>query len=154
MSTCWCCGFDAAVPRYGDSMSGCMLSAVQVSSLTEDSGPVAALAVGCGLSSPLRCGVFRSPDAGLRRFLAEFISKLPCRLSASLVTFEVPCWRSIESDAVGVPFVASLLCIQCCCCSAVSSGNFCHSSTLAMRTSLNSSSRGLPVVAVDTSECR
>ena len=75
-------------------MSDCMLSAVQMSSLAEDSGPVAALAVDvvdCGLSSPLRCGVFRSPDAGLRRFFAEFVSKLPCRLSASLVTFEASC---------------------------------------------------------------
>jgi len=154
MFTCWCCGSDAAVPRYEGSIPDCMFSAGQVSSLAEDSGPVATLAVDvpdCGLSSPLRCGVFRSPDAGLRRFLAQFVSELPCRLSTSLVRFEVSCWRSIESDAVGVPFVARLLCIQCCCCSAVSSGNFCHSSTLAIRTSLNSSSRGLSVVAVDTS---
>jgi len=94
MLTCWCCGFDAAVPRYGDSISDGMLSAVQMSSLAEDSGPVAALAVDvvdCGLSSPLRCGVFRSPDTGLCRFLAEFVSELPCRVSASLVTFTVSC---------------------------------------------------------------
>ena len=134
-------------------MSGCT---VQVSSLAKGSGPVATLAVGVvGFNSWSSPGleVPRCPDVGLRRLLANSISEFGCRFCGWLVRLRVSCWRSVESDAVGISGNASLWFIQCRCWSRVSSGSFCHSSTLAIRTSLNSSSRGFSLRAAGTSRC-
>jgi hypothetical protein len=124
--------------------------AVQPPSAPETGGLADGDAVDVVNSAPWsssRLRVSRLPDAVFLRFFVVPDSWYRCCACGFLVRSAASSWCASEDTRVAVRVVATLLCIQFCCCSCVFRGNLFHSSTLAIRTSLNSSSRGLSIGA-------